>query len=56
MAKKTVYPGTQGRKNKVLKGPIDLTGTNKVPMVGKSPTSKWDILNMQQAAALLTKM
>ena len=34
MAKKTIYPGTQGRKNKVLKRPIDLTGINKVPIVG----------------------
>ena len=34
MAKKVIYPGTQGRKNKVLKRPIDLTGINKVPMVG----------------------
>ena len=44
MVKKTIYPGTQGRKNKVLKGHIDLTGINKVPIVGlwpvgKSPTS-----------------
>ena len=28
MAKKTIYPGTQGRKNKVLRKPIDLTGIN----------------------------
>ena len=34
MAKKTIYPGTQGRKNKVLKRPIDLTGINTVPIVG----------------------
>ena len=32
MAKKTIYPGTQGRKNEVLKRPIDLTGINKVPI------------------------
>ena len=40
MAKKTIYPRTQGRKNKVLKGPIDLTGTNKVPIVGYCPVGK----------------
>ena len=34
MAKKTIYPGTRGRKNKVLKRPIDFTGINKVPIVG----------------------
>ena len=42
MAKKTIDPGTQGRTNKVLKRPTDLTGINKVPimakcLVGKSP-------------------
>ena len=34
MAKKTIYPGTRGRKNKVLQRPIDFTGTNKVPILG----------------------
>ena len=34
MAKKAIYSGTQGRKNKVLKKPIDLAGNNKVPIVG----------------------
>ena len=34
MAKKTIDPGSQGRKYKVLKRPIDLTGINKVPIVG----------------------
>ena len=34
MAKKNIYPGTQDRKNEVLKRPIDLTGVNKVLMVG----------------------
>ena len=34
MVKKTIYPGTRGRKSKVLKKPIDLTGINKVPIVG----------------------
>ena len=34
MAKKTIYPETRGRKNKVLKRPIDLTGINKAPIVG----------------------
>ena len=29
MAKKNIYPGTGGRKNKVLKRPIDLTGIKK---------------------------
>ena len=32
-SKKTIYPGTQGRKNKVLKRPFDLTGINQVPIV-----------------------
>ena len=27
--KKTIYPGTQGRKNKVFERPIDLTGIKK---------------------------
>ena len=40
MAKKTIYAGTRGRKNKVLKRPIDLPGINKVPIVGKSSISK----------------
>ena len=31
MAKKVIYPGTQGRKNKVLNRPFDI---NKVPIVG----------------------
>ena len=34
MAKKTIYSGTQGRKNKVLNRHIDLPGINKVPIVG----------------------
>ena len=29
MAKKTIYPGTQGRKNKVLERHVDLTGIKK---------------------------
>ena len=40
MAKKTIYPGTRGWKNKVLKMPIDLTGMNKVPIVGYIPWVK----------------
>ena len=40
MAQKTFYPGTRGRKNKVLKRPIDFTGINKVPNVGKCPVGK----------------
>ena len=32
--KKTIYHGTQGMKNKVLTRAIDLTGINKVPIVG----------------------
>ena len=40
MAKKTIGPGTQGRKNKVLKSSIDLKGINKVPIVGKCPVGK----------------
>ena len=34
MAKKTIYPGKRGIKNKVLKRHIDLTGINKVRIVG----------------------
>ena len=34
MAKKSIYPGTRGKKNKVLKSPIDLKGSNEVPIVG----------------------
>ena len=37
--KKTTNPGTQERKNKVFKK-IDLTGINKVPIVGKCPMGK----------------
>ena len=33
MAKNTIYPETQGRKNKVLNRHINLTGINKVPNV-----------------------
>ena len=32
MAKRTIFSGTQGRKNKVLKRPIELTDINKVPI------------------------
>ena len=39
MAKKTIYAGTPGRKNKVLQRPIDFKGINKGPIVGKSPVS-----------------
>ena len=39
MTKKTTNPGTQERKNKVLKK-IDLTGIDKVPIVEKCPTGK----------------
>ena len=34
MAKQTIYPGTHDRKYKVLNRHIDLTGINKVPIVG----------------------
>ena len=34
MTKKTIYPGTRGRKKKVLKRPIDFKGINKVPIMG----------------------
>ena len=39
MAKMAIDSGTQGRKNKVLKWPIDLTG-NKVTIVDKCPVKK----------------
>ena len=39
MTKETTNPGTQERKNKVLKR-IDLTGINKVPIVEKCPMGK----------------
>ena len=38
--KKTMDPGTQRRKNKVSKRPFDLTGSNKVTIVGKCPFGK----------------
>ena len=41
----TIYPGTQGRKNTVLKMPIDLTGINKVPIVCKCRWAKSLISN-----------
>ena len=40
MAKKAVESGTQGRKNKDLKMHIDLTGSNKVSILDKSPLDK----------------
>ena len=40
MAKRANVSGTQGRKNKVLKRPIALTGINKVPILGKYPMGK----------------
>ena len=40
MAKKTTNPGTHSRKNKVFKRPFDLTGINKVIIVGKCPVGK----------------
>ena len=46
MVKKTINPGTRGRKNKVLKGPIDLTGINKVLTVGECPLGKSPTSNL----------
>ena len=43
MSKKTINPGTQGRKNRVLKRPFDLTGINKIPIVGLCPVGKCPI-------------
>ena len=40
MSKKAVKGGTQGRKNKDLKMHIDLTGSNKVSILDKSPLDK----------------
>ena len=40
MAKKSIIPVTQGRKNKVSKKHIDLTGIIKVSIVGKCPVGK----------------
>ena len=37
MAKKANKSVTQGRKNKVLKRHIDLAGSNKMPILDKSP-------------------
>ena len=34
--------GTQGRKNKVLKRPLNLTGMTKVPILGKCPGQRAD--------------
>ena len=39
MAKKAIDSGTQGRK-KVIRRPVDLTGTNKVSIVDKCPVEK----------------
>ena len=40
MPKKAVQSGTQGRKNKDLKIHIDLTGSDKVSILDKSPLDK----------------
>ena len=40
MAKKVTDSVAQGRKNKVSKWHIDLTGNNKVPILEKSPLDK----------------
>ena len=40
MSKKATKSGTQGSKNQVLKRHIDLTGSNKVPTLDKSPLDK----------------
>ena len=40
MPKKAVQSGTQGKKNKDLKMHIDLTGSNKVSILDKSPLDK----------------
>ena len=40
MPKKAVKSGTQGIKNKDLKMHIDLTGSNKVSILDKSPLDK----------------
>ena len=40
MAEKTTESGTQGKKNKVFKRPIDLTVINKVPTLDKYPVDK----------------
>ena len=37
MPKKAIKSRTQGRKNKVLKRHIDLTSSNKMPPLDKSP-------------------
>ena len=45
-AQQTLYdqkdhlPWNTGQENKVLKRPIDLTGINKVPIVGLCPVGK----------------
>ena len=40
MAKTAIDCGTQGRKNKVLKRPIELISFNKVLILGKCPMGK----------------
>ena len=40
MAKKTIDTETQGRKNKVLKMPIDLKGITQVQILEKCPMDK----------------
>ena len=40
MPKKATQSGAQGRKNKVLKRHIELTGSNKVPILDKSPPTE----------------
>ena len=35
---KAIKSGTQRRKNKIIKRPIDLTGINKAPILDKCPS------------------
>ena len=37
MARKAINSGTQDRNSKVFKGPIDMTGIHKVPILDKCP-------------------
>ena len=52
MAKRAIDSGTQGRKNQVLKRPIDLTGINKVPILGKCPVGKCPSSHHRQVTKL----
>ena len=53
MAQKAIDSGTQGKKNKVFKRPIDLTGINKVPKLDKSPPSDLSCISEKRVEKVL---